>query len=90
MSRSTQVKPEPIRDRKWIIPVGKYKGMPLEEVMGIDAHYVIWLAEHTQYELHSDLMDELETDYNEAMLQAFRPSKKEIEDSVGSLSDFID
>jgi len=66
MSRSTQrVKPsEPIRDRKWVLPVGKYRGQTLETIMGVDPHYVRWLAENTEYELHSDLLDELDQDYD--------------------------
>lgn len=51
---------EPIRDRNFVMPFGKYKGTPLHEIIENDPQYLLWLQNGDGIEFHSDIIDEAE------------------------------
>lgn len=51
---------EPIRDKGFVMPFGRHKGLTLGECMTGDPGWLMWLHNHTDLELHSDIIDELE------------------------------
>lgn len=51
---------EPIRDKDFVMPFGRHKGLTLGEVMTGDPGWLMWLHNHTDLELHADIIDELE------------------------------
>lgn len=53
-------KREPIRDKTFVMPFGKYRGETIGDLMLDDPWYVLWLVEHTDFDIHADLADELE------------------------------
>lgn len=61
-------KREPIRDRNFVMPFGKYEGRTLEFVMEHDPQYILWLQSGNGIEFHSDIMDEIEADEFEPCL----------------------
>jgi uncharacterized protein (DUF3820 family) len=50
---------DPIRDRNWVMPFGKHKGTPLHEIINHDPDYIEWLANNTDLDFHSDIMNDL-------------------------------
>lgn len=58
MALKEKIGREPIRDRKFVMPFGKHKGESIADLMEIDPHYLIWVHENTDLELHADLYDE--------------------------------
>lgn len=62
MSRSNpqQFKEEPIRDKTWVFPFGKYRGFSLDDVIYADPLYVLWAARNTTLDFHSSIIDEIE------------------------------
>lgn len=57
-----QDKPEPIRDRDYVMPFGKHKGETIRDIIECDAQYLMWLhnQEGFDFELHADLVDDCE------------------------------
>lgn len=55
-----QIKRETIRDRNWIMPFGKFKGLALSEIIKNDPQYLVWLVDNTDLDFHSEIMDEVE------------------------------
>lgn len=82
-------KREPIRSHSFTFKSGKYAGYSIGDLMMDDPGYLLWLHKNTDFELHADLIDELETSFEEAARNAKLPSKRDIERAVGGLSDFI-
>lgn len=71
MSRSDQrVRREPVRDRDFVMPFGKYKGETIGDLIFDDPGYLEWLHKNTDFELHADLLDEVETSYEDAARNA--------------------
>lgn len=63
MSRSNQTtayKREPVRDKNFVMPFGRFKGISIDDVMYSDPKYLLWLHDNTDFELHADLYDEVE------------------------------
>lgn len=52
---------EPVRDKSFVMPFGKWQGIEIGEVMQDDPDYLMWLVENTDFDIHADLMDEMET-----------------------------
>ncbi len=72
MSRSNQQpdRREPIRDRNFVMPFGKYKGESIADLLFDDPAYLEWLHKNTDFELHADLLDEVQTSYEDAARNA--------------------
>ena len=70
MSRSQQVKREPISDRNHVMTWGKYKGFSIAEIIENEPGYLEWLCENTEFELDHKLMDEVEGAYVNAAFEA--------------------
>jgi hypothetical protein len=70
MSRSTQERREPIRSHSFTFKSGKYAGYSIGDLMMDDPGYILWLHHNTDFELHADLLDELETSFEEAARNA--------------------
>lgn len=61
MSRSTpQVKRQPITDRQFVMPFGKWKGETIEHLLVDDPQYLVWLHKNTEFELGHELLEEAE------------------------------
>lgn len=60
MSRSTNTPNEPIRDPNYRMAFGKHRGETLGDLMKNVPDYLLWLHEHTEFELHADLVEKLE------------------------------
>lgn len=91
MSRSQQIKREPISDRNFVMPFGKYKGETVGNLIQDAPDYLAWLCQNTDFELDHILMDEVEHAYEDAARDAYLPSKRDIERATGfSLSDALD
>lgn len=58
MSRSTRR--ETISDRKHVMTFGKFKGETVQDILDNDPQYLCWLVEHTDFDLHADLLEEAE------------------------------
>jgi hypothetical protein len=58
MSLSQMKKVEPIRDREWVFPWGKWRGTSLDEVITDDPDYILWLQSNTDMDFHADIIDE--------------------------------
>lgn len=61
MSRSTHKPTEPIRDPEYRMQFGKHKGETLGDLMENVPDYLLWLHEHTNFELHADLVEQLQS-----------------------------
>lgn len=59
MALREKMEREPIRDKKFVMPFGKYKGESIADVMEMDPNYLLWAHENTDFELHADLYDEI-------------------------------
>jgi len=70
MSRSQQVKREPISDRNYVMPFGKYKGETIADLLFEDPAYLEWLHKSTDFELDHILLDEVQTSYEDAARHA--------------------
>lgn len=53
-------KQAPIRDKNWIFPFGKYKGLTLEAVMDDDPNYISFLQAKDICDFHSDIFTSIE------------------------------
>ena len=71
MSRSNQTKPEPIRDPNWRFTFGKFKGETIAEVLHCDRQYIDWLIENTEFDVHADLLEDIEERYRQGMRELF-------------------
>lgn len=60
MSLKDIYRQEPIRDRNFVMPFGKYVGTPLHEIIENDPQYILWLQNGDGIEFHSDIIDEVE------------------------------
>lgn len=60
MSRSQQVKHEPVSDRNFVMPFGKYMGISVDVLIKDAPDYLFWLTQNTEFELSHTLQDELE------------------------------
>lgn len=71
MSRSNQgFKREPVRSKDYVMPFGKYKGETIADLLFDDPAYLEWLHTNTDFELHADLLDEVQTSYEDAARNA--------------------
>lgn len=52
-----------IRDRDTKMPFGKYKGLPIHEVMANDPDYLVFMQQNGALDVHSDLWDEMREMY---------------------------
>ena len=59
-------KKEPIRNKQWIMPFGKYQGRTLEFIVEMEPQYILWLVDKTDLDFHSDIMDEIDGDLDRA------------------------
>lgn len=75
MSRSQQVKREPITDRDFVMPFGQYKGETIANIMADRPDYLAWLHNNTDFELGWQLLEEVETSYEQAAREARLPSR---------------
>ncbi len=73
MSRSNQKQEqrEPIRDPNYKFTWGKYKGNILSEVIACDRQYIDWLMENTDFDVHCDLLEDVEERYQQGMRALF-------------------
>lgn len=53
-------KREPIRDKDFLMPFGKYKDISIGDLIYAKPGYLLWLHNNTDFELHADLLDEVE------------------------------
>lgn len=51
---------QPISDRNYILPFGKYRGESLADIIDINPHYLLWLILNTSFELDHILQEEIE------------------------------
>lgn len=51
---------EPIRDRDFVMPFGKFQGISIGDLIHAKPDYLLWLHNNTDFELHADLLDEIE------------------------------
>lgn len=51
---------EPIRDKDWIMPFGRYRGESLGDMMQAVPQYIQWLQDNTDLDFHSDIFREIE------------------------------
>ena len=75
MSRSQQVKHEPVRDRNFVMPFGKHKGETIGDLIIHAPQYLEWLHYKTDFELDHVLLDEVEQSYEQAARDARLPSR---------------
>jgi hypothetical protein len=63
MSRSNQnnTRREPVTDKNFVMPFGKYRGWSIEMLLESNAAYLVWLHNNTDFELCDDLLEEAET-----------------------------
>ena len=62
MSRSQQQpKREPIQDKNFVMPFGRYKGETLGDVLEVNSAYILWLHENTDMDFHYTIIEEAET-----------------------------
>lgn len=60
---------EPIRDRDYCIPFGRFKGCSIADIIHAKPDYLKWLHEKSEtFELHADLLEEVE-----AAMQTWKP-----------------
>jgi hypothetical protein len=52
------------------MPFGKYKGETIADLLFDDPAYLEWLHNNTDFELHADLLDEVQTSYEDAARNA--------------------
>lgn len=73
MSRSNQQPEnnEPIRDPNWKFTFGKYKGNVLSEVIACDRQYINWLIDNTDFDVHCDLLEDVEERYQQGVRTLF-------------------
>lgn len=57
---STFERPEPISDRNHVMKFGKYRDLSLCQIIEGDPKYLLWLHENTDFELHWELLEEVE------------------------------
>lgn len=60
MSRSTHKQNEIVTDRKHLMTFGKYKGESIQDILDVDAQYLVWLHNNSDFELSAELLDEAE------------------------------
>lgn len=63
MSRSNRQPNEPIRDWSHKMRFGKYSGESLKDIFENDPDYLKWLHENTDFELHAELLEQLENKF---------------------------
>ncbi|MGYP001338022402 len=63
------IKRETIRDRNWVMPFGKFKGLALSEIIENDPQYLVWLVDNTDLDFHSEIMDEAQLGADEQQRQ---------------------
>lgn len=57
--RQISRRPEPISDRDYVLPFGKYRGRALTEVLRDDGQYLNWLHNNAEtFELSAELLAE--------------------------------
>jgi hypothetical protein len=61
---------EPIRDTSFVLPFGRWKGHTIKDVLFEDPHYLTWLAENTDLDLHADILDAIGESFEEAARNA--------------------
>lgn len=61
---------EPIRDTSYVLNFGRWKGHSLADVIKEDPHYVTWLSESTDLDIHADIVDEIGLSFEEAARNA--------------------
>lgn len=61
---------EPIRDTWYVLGFGRWKGHSIKDVMLEDPQYIIWLSESGTLDIHSDIIDEIETSFIDAAMNA--------------------
>jgi len=62
---------EPIRDPNWTFPFGKYRGTKISEVLACDYQYVVWLMGSSDFDVHCDLLEDIEDRYQQGMRELF-------------------
>lgn len=62
MSRSNQTASarEPISDPNGVMPLGKYKGQKIQEIIDNDPQYICWMNENTDIDFHWAILDAAE------------------------------
>lgn len=71
MKISEVYKREPIRDPNWKFPFGKHKDVAIREVLACDYQYVMWLMNTSDFDVHCDLLDSVEENYQTGMRELF-------------------
>lgn len=61
---------EPIRDTSFVLPFGRWKGHTIADVLIEDPHYLTWLAENTDLDIHADILEEVEKSFIDAAFNA--------------------
>lgn len=55
------IRREPIRDRDFVMPFGRFKGISIDDLIHAKPDYLKWLHDNSEtFELHADLLDEVE------------------------------
>lgn len=50
-----------------VMPFGKYKGKTLQEIISIDASYILWLKKNTSFSMNDSVISRAENDRDEAI-----------------------